>query len=173
MQRAVHVPIYQIVGYKNSGKTSLMVKLIDYFTQHNLEVGTFKHHGHGGEPEVVKHTDSDYHFTAGASVSFVQGEKQLHMKAKDTSDVTLDQLLALYNFFNIDLVLIEGYKRANYPKIVLIRHQDDLQLLESLSNVIAVGSHDLQLIESLDYLTFSLVEIDQELNRLANHMIST
>src|SRR5699024_9916904 len=128
--------------------------LIDYFTQHNLEVGTFKHHGHGGEPEVVKHTDSDYHFTAGASVSFVQGEKQLHMKAKDTSDVTLDQLLALYNFFNIDLVLIEGYKRANYPKIVLIRHQDDLQLLESYQKEFAVGPNNYKQLRTWAYLHF-------------------
>lgn len=46
--------ILQIVGYQNSGKTTLMEKLIQALTYEGMKVATIKHHGHGGYPEVPK-----------------------------------------------------------------------------------------------------------------------
>lgn len=39
--------VYQIVGFQNSGKTTLMESIINYWSKHDLKVGTIKHHGHG------------------------------------------------------------------------------------------------------------------------------
>src|SRR5690625_6083705 len=72
-------PVYQVVGYKRAGKTTLMTSLIRYFSSTGMRVGTLKHHGHGGEPAVIKETDSYQHTEAGSLISAVQGEKQLHL----------------------------------------------------------------------------------------------
>ncbi len=52
------------------------------------------------------------------------------------SEAKLEDLLASYDDF--DLVLIEGYKREGYPKLVLLRNADDLALLDETVAVQAV-----------------------------------
>lgn len=46
--------ILQVVGHQNSGKTTLIEKCIKELTNHGIKVGTFKHHGHGGKPDIPK-----------------------------------------------------------------------------------------------------------------------
>lgn len=68
-----HRKILQIVGYQNSGKTTLMEQLIKRATTEGLRVGTIKHHGHGGVPMIEASKDSSRHELAGASVTAVEG----------------------------------------------------------------------------------------------------
>ncbi len=46
--------ILQIVGYQNSGKTTLVEKVVYALAEQNMKVATIKHHGHGGFPEVAQ-----------------------------------------------------------------------------------------------------------------------
>lgn len=161
-------PICQVVGYKSSGKTTLMQQLIRYYSTQNLQVGTLKHHGHGGEPEQIKTTDSYQHLMAGSAISAVQGERELHLTVNDSGSVPLKKLIQFYTIIPIDILLIEGYKKMDYRKIILINGKQDLHLLEELSNIIAVGSWDHELIKTLDYFTFSLSEIDFYLTDLTD-----
>ena len=46
--------ILQIVGYQNSGKTTLVGKIVHVLTESEMKVATIKHHGHGGFPEVAQ-----------------------------------------------------------------------------------------------------------------------
>ncbi len=64
--------ILQIVGYQNSGKTTLVEKVVYALAEQNMKVATIKHHGHGGFPEVAQ-KDSERHRKAGAVVSSVEG----------------------------------------------------------------------------------------------------
>lgn len=160
-------PICQVVGYKNSGKTTLMQQLIRYFTEQDLHVGTLKHHGHGGEPGLLKETDSYKHLHAGAAISAVQGEQQFQLTINDVTAFSLDQLIEYYRFSPVDILLIEGYKQADFPKIILVNVEQDLQLLDRLTNVLAVGSRNQDLLTGLQYPTFSLLEMDVYLPRLA------
>lgn len=43
--------ILQVVGYQNSGKTTLIEKLCQLAECEGLKLGCFKHHGHGGTPD--------------------------------------------------------------------------------------------------------------------------
>ncbi|PAV29218.1 molybdopterin-guanine dinucleotide biosynthesis protein B [Virgibacillus profundi] len=169
MQNEPNFPICQIVGYKNSGKTTLMEKLIRYFASQNKQVGTLKHHGHGGEPELVKETDSYKHLEAGSRISAVQGENQLQITINDASS-KLDELIQFYTYVPIDILLIEGYKQAAFPKIVLIKEEQDLQLINELDNIIAIGTWDDNLVKNLNYFTFIMEETDNNLPRLAEYI---
>jgi|SRR5690606_8976290 len=132
--------VFQIVGFSNSGKTTLMEKLIKKGTKLGYKVGTVKHHGHGGSPEKMNsEKDSDIHHRAGAHISAVEGDGNIHLEIS-IKNGGLTEILKFYEHFPLDLVLIEGYKHAVYPKVVLIRHQDDVILLEKLENIKAVIS---------------------------------
>lgn len=164
-------PIIQVVGYKNSGKTTLMEKLITYFSDRNMRVGSLKRHGHGGDPSIVKGTDSYKHMQAGSLINAVQGETRLQVSINNQTSLALYDLLKIYSFQGIDLLLIEGYKQANFPKIVLIKEKADLELLESVSNIIAIGLWDFNLAELIpSYDTFSLLNIDKSLPQLMEYI---
>lgn len=130
------VPVLQIVGYQNSGKTTLTEKIIKALTNEGVKVGAIKHHGHGGYPEVPLQKDSERHRQAGAIVSVAEGGGLLSLSAKD--DWSLEKIIRLYTYFEAEVIIVEGYKKERYPKIVLLRSEEDASLLESVENVIAV-----------------------------------
>lgn len=150
-------PILQIVGYQNSGKTTLTEKLIEAFSYEGMKVATIKHHGHGGYPEVPQ-KDSERHRQAGAIVSSVEGAGLLSLSSL-RDKWSLQEIIRLYEFFEIDLILIEGYKTENYPKVVLLRSIEDISLLNQVENVMAVITWN-DAIEGLreTYKTFHITE---------------
>lgn len=139
MALGITVPILQIVGYQNSGKTTLMTKLIQALNQNGVRVGTIKHHGHGGIPDSVDSgKDSQKHRQAGAAVTAVEGAGMLQIQAYKIDGWELKDIVSLYNKLPIDIILMEGFKMERYPKIVLLRSEEDKKLLEALENIKAV-----------------------------------
>ncbi|MBO9129180.1 molybdopterin-guanine dinucleotide biosynthesis protein B [Bacillus sp. 165] len=139
MAMGTAVKILQIVGYQNSGKTTLAEKVIRSLTTEGCKVGSIKHHGHGGEPEKVQQKDSSRHKNAGAIASAVEGGGTLHLHATNNK-WKLDDIISLYTLLDLDIVIIEGYKAAQYPKVVLLKSEKDFRLLESSNHIIGVIS---------------------------------
>ena len=165
-----HRKILQIVGYQNSGKTTLMESLIRQAASVGLRVGTIKHHGHGGIPATDNSKDSFRHEQAGASVTAVEGEGTLRMSIHQSSWQLAD-ILAIYESFKMDVILIEGYKKEHYPKVVLLRTVEDQALLEKVSNILCVlhwPTYPLE--EPLEYPTFSIHEKEQYMEFLMTKM---
>ena len=128
--------ILQIVGYQNSGKTTLVEKVVCALAERKMKVATIKHHGHGGFPEVAQ-KDSERHRKAGAIVSSVEGAGLLSMSSL-REDWSLQEIIRLYEFFEVDTIVIEGYKKESYPKVVLLRSAEDVELLHKVENIVAV-----------------------------------
>ena len=131
---------FQIAGYKDSGKTTLITKLIARLKEERYEPAVLKHHGHGGEPDFSGSRDSERHFAAGAAASLVEGDGHIQLLAKMTRDefTSVPSMLGVLRFFNPDIILIEGYKHDIYPKAVLLRSEEDLPLLKELTNIQAI-----------------------------------
>ncbi|STO09467.1 molybdopterin-guanine dinucleotide biosynthesis protein B [Exiguobacterium aurantiacum] len=125
--------ILQVVGYQNSGKTSFVSELTKQLSSAGRRVGVIKHHGHGGALDLPM-SDSHRHALAGAVLSSVIGEDGtfIEWQAVDTFELLLNWYEA-----HVDIVLIEGYKRKDYPKIVLVRDGQEQPI--DLTNVIARG----------------------------------
>jgi len=128
--------IIQIVGYKNSGKTTLARHLIETFATKGIRVASLKHHGHGGEPSGIPHTDSEQHRAAGAFISGVTGEHILQLSSQGHWE--LSQILPFYQHLGTEILVVEGFKNENYPKIVLLKNKNEQHLLKSLTNILAV-----------------------------------
>lgn len=108
--------IISIVGRKNTGKTSLSVKVIEELTRRGYNVASIKHSHHTMEMDR-ENTDTWKHKEAGAKV--VVGVGSTVFFNIRHNDVELNRLLYLIKHMeNIDFVVIEGFKSYNYPKII-------------------------------------------------------
>lgn len=138
MRVALGNSVLQIVGYQNSGKTTLIKKIVSFLHGKGTSVGVLKHHGHGGIPKLELDKDNTKHFEAGAIVSMVEGEGTIQLVG-ELPEMGIERKIALLRQFQVDLVLIEGYKNLTHSKIVIIRRKEDVCLLENLSNIIAIA----------------------------------
>jgi molybdopterin-guanine dinucleotide biosynthesis adapter protein len=117
--RAV-VPVIGIVGWKKSGKTTLVVHLVEEFTRRGLRVATVKHAHHDFEIDDGA-TDSARHRRAGArQVAIVSSRRwALVEELAGAPEPALDRVVAQLG--PCDLVIVEGYKRAAIPKLEVRR----------------------------------------------------
>ncbi len=119
-------PLVSIVGYSGSGKTTLLEKMIPEFTRRGFRVGTVKHDVHGFEMDRPG-KDSYRHKHAGASTTIISSPFKIGMVRDVDHDHTLDELALLMP--DVDIILTEGYKRRNQPKVEIFRpeaHEDPL-----------------------------------------------
>jgi molybdopterin-guanine dinucleotide biosynthesis protein MobB len=108
--------LYGVTGWKNSGKTHLMERLVAEFTRRGLTVSTVKHAHHSAETDHAG-TDSHRHRLAGAREVILASPARwaLMHELKGAPEPPLADLLA--RLAPVDLVLVEGYKTSTHPKI--------------------------------------------------------
>ncbi|WP_181833119.1 molybdopterin-guanine dinucleotide biosynthesis protein B [Bacillus taeanensis] len=136
----ITAPVVQVVGYQNSGKTTLIEHLLQNASDHGLKIGTIKHHGHGGKLLLSDESkDTGKHRRAGAVATSIEGEGIYQLTMNSTS-FSLEKMIEIYSYLEIDSIIVEGFKNKGYPKVVLIRNKKDIELLEKCSNVKAVIS---------------------------------
>ncbi len=113
-------PLLGIAGWKNSGKTTLVERLLPLLAEHGLKVATVKHSHHALRPRDGT-TDGERHAHAGAIATVVVGAEgwERDGAAQQGPAPGLDEAAAL--LVGCDLVLVEGYKSAPIPKIEVRR----------------------------------------------------
>jgi molybdopterin-guanine dinucleotide biosynthesis protein B len=122
------VPILSIVGRSNSGKTTLLEKLIPALTARGWRIGTIKHHFHGPVEVDVPGKDSWRHRQAGARVVALASRDTLFIVGEIHGEWPLQQI-AHQALFDVDLILTEGFKAGPMPKIEVNRTAQSLPLL--------------------------------------------
>ena len=114
--------IISFVGRSNSGKTTLIERLIPELVRAGYRVATVKHAGHGFDLDT-EGKDSWRHKRAGASAVLVLSKGSLAMFKDVPEETKLTELRDRYLDNSIDLIIAEGWKSEGYPKIVVIRDQ--------------------------------------------------
>lgn len=108
--------VYGVTGWKNSGKTGLMERLVSEFTARGLAVSTVKHAHHDTDIDQPGR-DSYRHREAGARQVLLATPRRwavMH-ELRGAPEPSLADLLA--QLAPVDLVLVEGYKQGAHPKI--------------------------------------------------------
>lgn len=111
-------PLLSIVGNSGSGKTTFIEKLIPELIRRGLRVGSLKHDVHGFEMDKPG-KDTWRHKQAGASTTIISSPAQIGMVMDVSHDHNPQELLPFFQ--GVDIVLAEGYKRGNWPKIEIFR----------------------------------------------------
>lgn len=115
-------PILCFVGRSNSGKTTLIERVIPELVQAGYRVATVKHTGHGFDLDT-EGKDSWRHKRAGASSVLVLSKGSLAMFSDVSDEIKVEELRDRYLNQSIDLIIAEGWKSEGYPKVVVVRDQ--------------------------------------------------
>lgn len=120
--------VYGVIGWKNSGKTSLMERLVAEITGRGFTVSTVKHVHHDVDLDQPG-KDTFRHRAAGASEVVLASAHRyaiLHEHRGPEPDLTA----VLSRLAPVDLVLVEGYKRDSHPKLEVWRRETGHQMIQ-------------------------------------------
>lgn len=133
-------PLFGISGFKNSGKTTLTAKLISSFRAQGFRVSSVKHAHHEFDLDQPG-TDTDQHRAAGAGEVLISSSRRWALMHEISENENEPQLAELVTKLSpCDLILAEGYKNEDHPKLLLISSQEQLTLLSNITNVVAIAA---------------------------------
>mgnify|MGYP001047853973 CR=1 FL=1 len=111
--------IISIVGKSNSGKTTLIEKLIPEIKKRGYKVATIKHDVHGFDIDVPG-KDSWKHAQAGVDSVVVSSAGKIAVIKKLEDELSLDEIAECY-LNDVDIIITEGFKKEDKPKIEVFR----------------------------------------------------
>ena len=158
-------PIVSIVGNSNSGKTTLVEKLIQELKSRGYQVATIKH-----TPDDVSldepGKDSWRHMQAGSRATIIGSPTRMTLIKKMAPGAKLDEMASLFGE-DYDIILAEGFKQDTAPKIEVHRRETGPPL-EGVEGIIAIATD-----EVLDTETrqFSLEDVAGLVDLLENEVI--
>ncbi len=159
--------IFGVTGWKNSGKTGLMERLITEFTARGLTVSSIKHAHHSFD---IDHPgrDSYRHRDAGARQVLLASRNRwaLMHELRDEDEPSLGDLLEQLS--PVDLVLIEGYKRDRHPKIEAHRKETGQPLIAPEDETIVAVASDTSV--AIDRPVLDLNDTAAIANFIAQHL---
>jgi molybdopterin-guanine dinucleotide biosynthesis protein MobB len=113
------IPVVCFVGRKNSGKTTLMEKVIAGLKAAGHRVAAVKHDTHRFE---IDHPGKDsFRFTAaGADITVISSREKTAVVLHHREEIPLESILSRF-VEGVDIILAEGYKASRFPKIEVHR----------------------------------------------------
>lgn len=145
--------IYGIVGWKNAGKTGLMERLVTEITSRDFSVSTIKHAHHNFDVDQPG-KDSFRHRQAGATEVLLASANRFALmhELRGAEEPSLEDLLARLS--PVDLVLVEGYKRDQHPKVEAYRSETGNPLIAREDETVKAIASNIEM--DLDRPTFDL-----------------
>jgi molybdopterin-guanine dinucleotide biosynthesis protein B len=132
--------IISIVGHSNSGKTTLLEKVVRELKSRGYKIATAKH-----TPQEVSldepGKDSWRHLEAGSSATAVGSRDRIMlMKPITPDDDPVSQIIGMMGE-DYDILIIEGFKQSEFPKIEVHRRETG-PLLKDIGNIVAVAAKE-------------------------------
>src|SRR5512138_3444816 len=120
-------PVVSFVAKSNTGKTTLIEKVIYELKLRGHRVGAIKHDAHRFD---IDHPGKDSHrlSAAGADTMLITSPEKLALVKRHSAAPSLEELVSLY-FTDVDIVLTEGFRLSPLPKIELHRRERSDTLL--------------------------------------------
>ena len=135
------IPIVSIVGTSDSGKTTLIEKLVPELVRRGYRVATIKHDVHGFDVDR-EGKDSWRHKQAGAHTVVISSPQKLALIRDVDHDAELGELRDKY-IQDVDIILSEGFKRNPQPKIEVFRKEKHRELLcTKEDNLLAIAANE-------------------------------
>ncbi|KAF0091282.1 MAG: mobB [Fusobacteria bacterium] len=152
------IPIVSFVGYSNSGKTTMIRKILEKLSQ-EYKIGVIKHHGHINEKNTsAKKKDTDIFILAGAK------ETKLLI-----GDMNPDDIIEEYKNLELDLIIIEGFKKLNYPKFY-IKRENIKEIYYNEDKLLGIISDDIA-DSSKHKIWFNINDVDNIVDFIKNRFL--
>jgi len=139
------IPLLGFIAYSGTGKTTLLEKLIPLLNKNNIRIGLIKHAHHDFDIDIPG-KDSYRLRKAGAQQVLVASNARQALIVENQNikeEPNLDQCLKSLQTDKLDLILVEGFKHAAYPKIEINRsshaqpyiYPDDPNVIAIISDI--------------------------------------
>jgi molybdopterin-guanine dinucleotide biosynthesis adapter protein len=125
--------VIQFIGYKNSGKTTLVCRLLQQLTAAGYIAGAVKHDSHQFEMDQPGKDTWRFREAGAQSVAITSAVQTAYI---EQTRVSLSELVGRMG--QSDYVLVEGFKEERYPKIVILKTPEQADLMAKSVNVQAV-----------------------------------
>lgn len=137
------IPVISVIGPSGVGKTTLLEGLLPLLKKRGLLVAVVKHHG--GDFDIDQPGKDTWRLArAGATTVALSSPVKFAVIRRVEKELTLEEILPTLG--GPDLVITEGYKGADYPKIQVFRTGFPLKLLVPVEQLVAaVADFPLQL----------------------------
>jgi molybdopterin-guanine dinucleotide biosynthesis protein B len=139
------IPVFGFVAPSGSGKTTLLRRLVVVLHERGLRVGYLKHAHHTFDLDVPG-KDSFEIRAAGAAQTLLASRARWALQVENRFkevDPDLDAMLSRFESDRLDLILVEGFKYASYPKIEVYRAVlGQMPLYREDADIIAVATAD-------------------------------
>lgn len=129
------IPTIAFVGHSGSGKTTLLEALLPQLTQRGYRVAVIKHTWHRDIATDVPGADTRRLWDAGAAQTLLVSPERVAHTYRCASEPPLPAILE--QIHDVDLILLEGFKRADVPKIEVLRAAHNPAPLTDLPDRIA------------------------------------
>ncbi len=120
--KAVFPIVFCVSGYKNTGKTGLIEKIINEYISRGMTVGVLKHDGHDTIEDAVG-TDTYRFASAGACITAVTSDTRyaVFSASHDDYEALIDMMKL--SKASPQVIILEGFKNSDYPKIEIVRKE--------------------------------------------------
>ncbi len=133
--------IIGIVGWKDVGKTYIVTEIIKLLVNKGYKVGSIKHAHHDFDIDKPG-TDSFKHRKSGSSEVIISSTKRWAKIVENNNKREKDLNELLQEFDDIDIAVVEGFKKENHPKIEIIG-QDSKIKNNDINNLVAIVSDNI------------------------------
>jgi len=145
-------------AHRKQGKTQLVMRILKGLTREHFKVGSIKHIGaesiFDNPPK-----DTSRHAEAGATIVAAVTKTELIIIDKDEVP-TLENAIKKFPK-DYDFIIVEGFKRSNLPRFILIDNANELDQLHKTSKVLGITGQIAQKRDELDKLDKTYPVIDE------------
>jgi molybdopterin-guanine dinucleotide biosynthesis protein B len=132
------VKVLGLAGWSGAGKTTLLAKLIPELIRRGITVSTMKHAHHAFDVDTPG-KDSYVHREAGATEVLVASGQRWALMHEHRGSPEPDSEALMQHMSDVDLLLVEGFKRESHQKLEIYREANGKSLLASEDpNIVAV-----------------------------------
>lgn len=142
-------PYITFAGYSGSGKTTLVIKVISYLKNKGYKIAALKHDGHNFEMD--KEGKDTYRMKeAGAECIAIASNNKFAIISNSDKRLTFHELMEKVPN-GMDIIIGEGFKDENIPKI-LVHRKDNLKpnMYSDEKNIIAVATDDFKEFQNIE-----------------------
>jgi len=130
------IPLLSMVGVSNSGKSTVLVKLLEALKDRGYRVAVIKH-SRGFEVDQPGKDSWRYRKVGAGPVVLASPTQMVHFRSWEEEWEPEDIARVLYD---VDMIITEGYKLGNRPKIEVFREQISSELICKPEELLAVVS---------------------------------
>jgi len=141
MEVGALVPVISFIGRHNSGKTTVLTGVVQYLSAAGYRIAVIKHAHHNLSIEPLK--DAEKLFEAGADL-VVASSPEISLQYRRHQSQTDFSAIQAQIPEDMDLIIVEGYKNEDLPKIEVLRQEIDPEPMLLPSTLALISDFNLE-----------------------------